>query len=543
MSSAVAKKRPSRAAYQREYRRKKKLAEAREAAAAEYEFEPGTLGAEAAIDWIERKLLVPTGPLTGQPFRIPEWQREWLIAASQPGICEAGLSISRKNGKSGLIAAWLLAHLDDTGPLHRPKYRCVVASLTGLLAKELREQMWDIAQISGISHKLERKLSPTPGMIIGQHGAKVDFLAADKASGHALGADLALNDEAGLLAENKRGLWNALFTSISGRNGKFWAISIQGDGPMFAEMEDRAGSPSLHWRKWQAPMDAELDDPEGWAAGNPALESGIKSIEYMADAAQRALESPGNEMHFRAYDLNQPVDPERQVIVTVRDYAKCIDANAPEISGDIVVGIDLGGSTSMTAAVALGLDGSILVRGAFPNDPTISVRARHDRMGSQYDRMMREGELALYPGKVTPVIEFLRDFFELVAPLGRIVAIGADRHRRAEAEMAFFEAGLPFVKVAWRGQGASATADGSHDVRAFQRLVMTQRLRTRGSTMLEAAIASSELRYDGAGNPALDKQGAQARIDALSAAVIAAGLREIEIGTPGRQMTLHVVKK
>ena len=526
----------------REYRRRKKV-ETRQSEAVTLQqaiAAAGHTSAEIAIEWIERKLKVPTGPLAGQPFKVPEWERQWLLDASEPGVREAGLSIARKNGKSGLIAAWLLAHV--VGPLNVPEWRCVVASLTGLLAKELRTAIEQTAIVSGMSHLLSVRQSPTPGVITGLHGARVDFLAADKASGHALGADLALIDEAGLLQENKRGLWNALFSSISGRNGKFWAISIQGDGPMFAELAERAGSPKVHWRKWSAPLDCDLDDEAGWLAGNPGIVDGIKSREYMVDAAERAKATPGNEMHFRAYDLNQPVDPERQVIVTVADYAKCLDREAPTIRGDLVVGIDLGGSSSMTAACAISLEnGSILVRGAFGDDPPISMRAKVDRMGSLYDRMVREGELKTYPGRVTPVVAFLDDFFALIGAFGRVVCVGADRHRRAEAEMAFAEAGLPFLKVYWRGQGAAATADGSRDVRAFQRYVLGREMRTRGSTMLESAIANSVLRFDGAGNPALDKARNNARIDALSAAVIAAGLREMELATPVRQMTLTVV--
>ncbi len=48
----------------------------------------------------------------------------------------------------------------------------------------------------------------------------------------------------------------------------------------------------------------------------------------------------------------------------------------------------------------------------------------------------------------------------------------------------------------WRGQGASRFADGSHDVRAFQKLVLTRDLKCKGSTMLAAAIALSVIRYD-----------------------------------------------
>ena len=152
--------------------------------------------------------------------------------------------------------------------------------------------------------------------------------------------------------------------------------------------------------------------------------------------------------------------------------------------------------------------------------------------------MAREGELTTYPGPVTPVVPFLTDFFDEVTERGNILAVGLDRHRKGEARAAFMEAGIRPANIAWRGQGAHQTADGSHDVRAFQRLVRTQRLKTRGSTMLEAAIANSMLRFDGAGNPALDKASNKARIDALSAAVIAAGLAEITNKVPSMRVSL-----
>ena len=526
------------AAYYREYRRKKKLAKLRVVQSKPQAFAGSrSIDVEAAIEWIESELKVPNGPLAGQPFRVPKWQKKWFRKAYKKDKREAGLSISRKNGKSGFIAAILLSHL--VGPLNVTDWRGVVASLTGPLAKELRDAMESTALASGIFDQIKVVKSPPPGKLVGHNGARVDFLAADKATGHAIGADLAIIDEAGLLQENKRALWNALFSSISGRDGRFWGISIQGDGPMFAEMESRAGTKGVHWRKWGSDIECDLDDREAWISSNPGLADGIKSIEYMAHQASRAAASPGNEAHFRAYDLNQPVDPEKEPIVSIREWSKCIRYNPPKLEGDLVIGIDLGGSVSMTCAVAMSVHTkSIYVRGAFGDDPPLSQRAKSDRMGNLYDRMVRHGELLSYPGKLTPVVPFLVDFFMTISNWGNIIMIGCDRFRKAEAEQAFSEARIPSIPIMWRGQGASATADGSHDVRAFQRVVRGEKLQTGGSPMLETAIANSVLRYDGSGNPALDKTASNARIDALSAAVIAAGLAEQIQTTPLLKMTV-----
>ena len=453
------------------------------------------------------------------------------------------MSIARKNGKSGLIAAVLLAGL--CGPLNSLNWRGVVASMTGNLAKELRDAMMLTAEASGIEHRLTLSKSPPPGIIYGAQKSRVDFLAADKATGHALGADLALIDEAGQLQENRRDLWNALHSCISGRDGRFWCISIQADGPMFAEMEERAKASDLvFFRRWSAPSDCDLDDPAAWAAGNPGIATGIKSEAYMRAKAEDAIMSPANEMFFRAYDLNQALNPDRETIVGLSDWKKVMEPYQPRFDrDDVVLGIDIGGTVSMTCAAAYAPQTGVLrVWGGFGDTPPLSARARADKAGSAYDVMHRQGELRLYPGRVTPVAAMLEDVFrDLNEWRCRVVAIGADRYRKGEAEDAFDDANIPRVPVYWRGMGAGKVADGSRDVREFQKRVIKRQVRIGPSEMMVQAIASSVLRYDGAGNPALDKSGAQKRIDALSASVLACGVAALIPETPLFGGRVHVV--
>ena len=85
-----------------------------------------------------------------------------------------------------------------------------------------------------------------------------------------------------------------------------------------------------------------------------------------------------------------------------------------------------------------------------------------------------------------------------------------------------------------RRRRMAAKADGSHDVRALQRLVLTRKLRTLESLLLADAIKSSVIRRDGAGNPALDQGCKTGRIDALASTVIAAGLSALEGMKPRR---------
>lgn len=481
---------------------------------------------EAFVTWSETTLRVPTGPLASKPFLIPGWQEDFLRAACRPGIFESGLSVARKNGKSGLIAAWLLAHV--AGPLLRPGWRAVVVSLTGVLAKELKDAMEGTAIASGIE-TLSFLKTPPPGRVVGPHETRIDFLAADKATGHAIGCDLAVVDEAGLMPESQRQLWNAVFSSTSGRAGRLLAISIRGDGPMFSEMADRAKEPGVCWVEYRAPDDCSYDDESAWNDANPGLADGIKSMAYMRHQARRAMVNPKDAPSFAAYDLNQPQEPSRELILTPAQWLDCVVDELPPRSGPVAIGIDLGGSASMTAAVLYWPEcGRIEVFGAFPSVPDLSIRGEADGVGGLYVRMKQRGELSETPGRVTDVSSFIDGLASRIAG-EHVIALGCDRYRKEELREAVFKAGTGTWPIVLRGQGHSATADGSADVRAFQALVLAAhgepgKVQTVRSLMMEAAIANSAIARDASGNPKLDKAKSNGRIDALQAGVIALGI-------------------
>ena len=67
----------------------------------------------------------------------------------------------------------------------------------------------------------------------------------------------------------------------------------------------------------------------------------------MEDEARQALAVPANQNDFRAYDLNQCVDPAQEMIVSLSDWGECVKQEPPRV-GPVVAGLDLGGSSSMT---------------------------------------------------------------------------------------------------------------------------------------------------------------------------------------------------
>ena len=526
-----------RADYMREYRARKK---AESAPPSPRRRKPPVDAAGAFVRWCSRKLKVPPGhPRAGRPFTLPDYGRAFIADALTHR--ESLLCLGRKNAKSAIVAAYLLARL--AGPLRVDGYRGGVASLSKEKAGELKMQMHEIAKASGLEGEITFWRSPAPGRVTSATGS-VDILSADRSAGHAAGFDDAVIDEIGLFPANARGLLAGMRSSISARDGRFIALSVWGDSPFVPEMVARRDDEAVAVHLYQAPEDSDLDDEAAWAAANPGIKAGIKSLGYMRDEARRVIATPADQADFRAYDLNLPGAPSREMICSVADWRGCLvdEADLPPRAGRCFLGFDLGGSSSMTALVAAWENGRLECWAAFPDAPlSLAARGMADGCGNIYQRAHEAGELWTYAGRVTPAGEFLKDCFERLRG-SAIAVVGFDRHRKAEALQALEQSRIR-ARIEPRGTGASTHADGSHDVRAFQRGVLRGefRMRREGALILSSAIAESIIERDARGNPALSKRKSNARIDALSAAVIAAGLREKSKATPKRPLRSAIV--
>ena len=480
--------------------------------------------ADVVADFAAARLVVPHGQGAGRPFALEPHQVDWLRMALAADIREAGLSCPRKLGKSSLVAVVFLAHLFDEGLQGGPFWRGLVVSLNAKLAGELRDLVTQIAQVSGLELRTVR--APHPGFVEGLNGARVDFLAADKSrsgAGHASAANIAMIDEAGRIPETHRGLWNAMITSVSSRDGRLLAIGTQSYSPMFRSMQDRQGDPAVAWRRYSADPDCDIDDRAQWAQANPGL-SKLKPLAYLEDQCRRALQDAENEPDFRELELNQDATPHRDVIVTLGQWRKCV-GELPPRSGPVVVGIDVGDVDSLTCLCAYWpASGRMEAWAAVGGEPSIEARARRDHI--DYARMVDEGTLTVYPTlRVTPVVAFLEECGERLRGQ-RVVLVAGDRFRYGEIMDALTALRLPWPiheKLSWRGQGAGKVATGSRDIREFRNAVLGERIREAGTYLIESAIAESQLVYDDLGNPKLKRFRSRGKIDALSSAVVALG--------------------
>ena len=418
-------KKRDRAAYMREYRAKKRAGKVVPVSLPKVSNDPKEQ-VKALAEWSKAALVVPLGhPRSGDPLVLPDFAQAFLVdalAARWSLLCCA-----RKNAKSAICAILALGYL--VGPLRAQGWRGCVASLSKEKANELRKQAEEIALASRLKGLTFRR-SPQPGRIESATGA-LDVLAADKNAGAASGFDLVLIDELGLFPERSRDLVSSLRSSISARDGRVVALSVRGFSPLLQEMIDAGGKTKTAVHLYAAPEDCDLDDRAAWQSANPGLGS-VKSLSYMVEEAERVSFTPSDESDFRAYDLNQGLDPSREMILQVSDLKGCVvsDSGFPDRRGPCVIGLDIGESASGTAAAIIWPQtGRTEFRFAFGDRPALRDRARRD--GAPYVEMERRGELVTYPGRIVPVEAFLSD---LAADLKgqRVLMLAADFYKESE---------------------------------------------------------------------------------------------------------------
>ena len=508
---------------QRQHRAKLKTATAMAPVVALPVAAPDDPVAELAA-WAAATLKVPPGhPLAGGPMALPDFAEQFLRDGWSAH--ESALCVARKNAKSAICAVLALGHL--IGPLRTQGWRGAIASVSKEKAAELRGQVAAIARSSGLDRDLNVRSSPYPGRIESDTGT-LEVLSADRTAGHASGFDVVLIDETGLMPERSRELLAGLRSSVSAKGGRVIHISVRGDSPLFAEVLLNEATTA---HVYAAPDGCSIDDQAAWALANPGLGT-IKQAGYKGHEVTRIRAgAPNDEPSFRAFDLNQNLDPTREMICSPDDLRACFMEEPPPREGGCYLGLDVGEATSATSACAIWPStGRLESWMSFGDVPSLAERGKRD--SAPYVAMEARGELRTYPGRIVRAEQFLADLQTDLAGC-KVKAAAADSYKDSEIRDFLDRAAIRWP-IDFRRVGAGK--DGGADVRAFQRLIHQRKLKMVENLSLVTAIAKSTLRRDGNGNPGLDRATSRGRIDVLSSTVIACGLAEPVFDRPRRRL-------
>jgi phage terminase large subunit-like protein len=486
---------------------------------------PGSEIAETVIAFLQT-LKIPEGPKAGQSLELAEYQRRFIRGAMAEGVMVGVLSIGRGNAKTATsagIGLGALMGIWDAQPKReiviaarnrdqaRTAFQFVVGFIEGL--PEAEQNLFTIRR----GYKMEIEYPANAGGLL-------RVIPADGKSILGGAPTLAIMDERAAWERDKGdALENAILSGLGKRNGRALIISTSApdDANTFSRWLDDP-PPGCYIQEHRPPFGLPADDLDSLLIANPGAAEGIgASPDWLVAQARRAIARGGSALaSFRNLNRNERVSTEsRAVLVTIDEWlsSEVAPDALPPREGPCILGVDLGGSRSMSAACFYWPDtGRLEAVGTFPAVPSLVDRGASDGVSGRYSEMQARGELTVMGDHTVPPGPWLAALVKL-ADGADIAAIVGDRFRHAEFVEAMNSAGLrvPFV---WRGFGWK---DGSEDIERFRRALFDGEVATTPSLLLRSAFSDAVTLIDPAGNHKLAKARSLGRIDAAAAAVLA----------------------
>lgn len=493
--------------------------------------------ATAAIRFLE-SLRVPEGKNAGKPLKLGRFQRKFVKGALRKDIEMGILCVARGGGKSALSAGLALgALLGIWDP--QPRRGVIVAANS-------REQG---AIVKNFAQALCQYLPPEiqQGLIF-RRAPRLEIEWEGDGGGHVLqvvpaDGKVVLGTSPVFCVMDERGHWpddrgdeleQALLTGLGKRGGKALMISTSApnDAHPFSQWIDNP-PPRTYVQEHRPAPGLPADDLDSLLEANPGAKNGIGSTpDWLKSQAERAIARGGSSLtSFRLFNRNERVTAEtRDLLLTLDEWLAVETDDLPPREGPCVIGVDLGGSASMTAAAYYWPQtGRLEAQGWFPNSPSLMDRGQADGVAGRYVEMEARGELATLGDKTVPVAEWFGDVMGYVDGEA-ISAMVADRYRMSELAEAMDKAGIN-CPVIWRGMGFR---DGGEDVERFRRAVFDGAVSVIPSLLMRSALADAVCLRDPANNAKLAKARSKGRIDAAAAAVLAVAEGARQVARPMR---------
>ena len=478
---------------------------------------------ERVCAFIERYCLIPEGKLVGKPMRLMPFQRRFILEVydNPKGTSRAYLSVGRKNGKSALIGAMLLAHI--AGPEARQNSQII----SGARSRDQAALVFKLAEkMVRLSPELSRlvRIVPSQKSLIGlAMNVEYKAISAEAGTAHGLSPVLAILDEVGQV----RGPVDAFVEAIETAQGAhddplLIAISTQAatDGDLFSIWLDdakNAKDPRIVCHLYSAPDDCEIMDREAWRAANPALGE-FRSLRDVEDFAKQAERLPAKENSFRWLYLNQRIEA-TSPFLNKSEWMANADEPEPMAGATCYAGLDLSASRDLTAFVMVFPDG----QGGYDVVPEFFLPADGLRDKSRdekvpYDLWADQGFLSTIDGPVIVPGVVARHVAE-AAERYDIRGLAYDRWRIHDFQRELDTIGASVPMTAF-GQGFKDMAPA---VDKLERLVAERRLRHGAHPVMNMCAANAVVERDPAGNRKLTKAKSVGKIDGLVALAMALG--------------------
>ena len=361
--------------------------------------------AERLMAFCERECFVPEGTLMGNKILLIPFQRMFIRAVydnPHANTRRAILSVSRKNGKTSLVAPIVLAHI--IGPEAQRNSQVVSGAMS---SKQANILMGAMKKIISLNPEMSARAKCTTNLIRAiTTNVEYSCLARDGSTAQGLSPAVAVLDETGQIVGPRDAFIDAIVTSQGAHpNPLLFVISTQAasDSDLLSTwIDDAARSEDMTTicHVYEADEDCDLLDQEQWMKANPAL--GIfRSFDDLEIQMARASRMPASEAAARNLLLNQRVSLQT-LAVAPSVWKKNGKKPDPDLflNQPVHVGLDLSQRNDLTSCVLSCLDpdtGDIHVKPiTFTPLDTLDERSHRDR--APYDQWVKDGLMTALPG-------------------------------------------------------------------------------------------------------------------------------------------------
>lgn len=263
---------------------------------------------------------------------------------------EVGVVTPRQNGKNGILEARELAGLFLFGE------RLILHSAHEFkTAQEAFRRVLFLVENNDDLRKRVARIRTSHGEegIELRDGARLRFIARSTGSGRGFSADCVILDESYALSAEAMG---ALLPTLSALpNPQVWYTSSAGkrDSTQLMMIRDRGragGDPGLAYFEWSAPLESQADDPEAWAAANPAL--GIRIEAEFIEREFNAL--PISEFRRERLGIWDDESAGADWVIPLEAWQACADPGS-EIEDPVVFAPDVSIDRSWASISAAGV--------------------------------------------------------------------------------------------------------------------------------------------------------------------------------------------
>ena len=461
-------------------------------------------------------------------IKLRPFQRAFIRAVQSDEYDICALSLARGNGKSFLSAQVLLPYLIPDSPVFNSNKEI------GLVAASIKQSRIVFRFLREALGEESYKYSDAANRLAIKHkdsNVRLEVYSSDaKRIMGIVNTSLIVADEPGAWETNGGALMFDGLRTAQGKPGSPLKIVLCGtlapaSSGWWRDLCERGTVEGTYVKLLQG-------DPKKWAQWseikrcNPLVNlPGIDGKNFRKQLLRERDEAKADsrkQAAFLSYRLNFPSGDESTVLLTLEDWSLVKARKVPRKMGRPIVGIDLGGGRSWSAAVAIFPNGRVEAFALCPGIPSIEEQEARDLEPSgNYQKLVQTGRLVVASGlRVPNPATLIEGVYSRWGPPQVVIA---DRFRLAELQ----DCSLPCPLVA----RTSRWSEAASDIRALRKMAKDgpMAIEKDSRALILHSLTQSMVKNDDQGSCRLVKADAhnnKSRDDVSAALVLAAGAME-----------------